>query len=294
MAEAAEDFVSRLKAVFALGRIPNLPTIWSNCLAGWLLGGGGNLDILLRVCSGISLLYLGGTFMNDASDTEFDKQFRPERPIPSGLIRERTVWLFSIAFLCIGSVILSQISSDISKLALLLLCLIILYNATHKFITFSPVLIGLCRMFIYLISAAGGVNGLNGLTLWSALALASYVMGLSWIAKSESNHASLPRYIIIPLFVPIILAIIVNDGEYFARGLLAIIVVVIWILRSVLKLSDFSPQSKVSVVTSLLAGIVLIDLLAVAGIDLHLSKYLVIFPLLFILTLFLQKLFPAT
>jgi hypothetical protein len=37
-----QDSVRKLRTLLVLGRVSNLPTVWSNCLAGWWLGGGGN------------------------------------------------------------------------------------------------------------------------------------------------------------------------------------------------------------------------------------------------------------
>ena len=82
-----------VRALVILGRVSNLPTVWSNCLAGWVLGGGGftgdEPGRVLLLGAGATLLYLGGMFLNDAWDAPFDRQHRPERPIPSGAIRER-------------------------------------------------------------------------------------------------------------------------------------------------------------------------------------------------------------
>ena len=47
-------------------------------------------------------------------------------------------------------------------------------------------------------------------------------------------------------------------------------------------------------VSALLAGIVLVDLLAVAGIPTEFAEYLAVFPLLFIAALALQRFVPAT
>src|SRR6185436_16123053 len=85
-----------------LGRVSNLPTVWSNCLAGWLLGGGGEVKRLLVLSLGASLVYLGGMFLNDAFDAEFDQQHRSERPIPSGAIRVEVVWRWGLAWLAAG------------------------------------------------------------------------------------------------------------------------------------------------------------------------------------------------
>ena len=64
-----------LRTLLLLGRISNLPTVWSNCLAGWILGGGGTALRLALLCLGASCLYIAGMFLNDAFDAEFDRQF---------------------------------------------------------------------------------------------------------------------------------------------------------------------------------------------------------------------------
>src|SRR5213075_1303788 len=86
-----ELLMSFLRTFLILGRVSNLPTVWSNCLAGWWLGGGGNSGMLPFLFAGVTLLYLGGMFLNDAFDVEFDRQHREERPIPSGRISLATV-----------------------------------------------------------------------------------------------------------------------------------------------------------------------------------------------------------
>ena len=69
-----------LRTLLILGRASNLPTVWSNCLAGWLLGGGGAPESFSLLILGSTLLYLAGMFLNDALDVQFDRQYRPERP----------------------------------------------------------------------------------------------------------------------------------------------------------------------------------------------------------------------
>ena len=69
--------VSQLRTLLVLGRVSNLPTVWSNCLAGWWLGGAGNFGKLPFLFLGMSLLYTGGMYLNDAFDEEFDRLRRP-------------------------------------------------------------------------------------------------------------------------------------------------------------------------------------------------------------------------
>src|SRR5438046_9326024 len=71
------------RTLLILGRVSNLPTVWSNCMAGWLLGGGGTVWILVVICLGATCLYLGGLFLNDAFDVEFAREYRQARRIPS-------------------------------------------------------------------------------------------------------------------------------------------------------------------------------------------------------------------
>ena len=95
-------FPPLLHTLLILGRVSNLPTVWSNCLAGWWLSGGGNFWKLPFLLSGMSALYTGGMFLNDAFDADFDRQRRTSRPIPSGTISADTVWLLGWAWLALG------------------------------------------------------------------------------------------------------------------------------------------------------------------------------------------------
>ncbi len=53
---------------------------------------------------GVSALYLGGMFLNDAFDVDYDRQQRPERPIPSGAMTVPVVWAWGMALLVLGAV----------------------------------------------------------------------------------------------------------------------------------------------------------------------------------------------
>src|ERR1700678_2876396 len=92
----------RLRTLLVLGRVSNLPTVWSNCLAGWWLSGGQNYWKLPLLLLGTSSLYTAGMFLNDAFDTEFDRQRRPSRPIPSGAITLDRVWVWGWTMLAVG------------------------------------------------------------------------------------------------------------------------------------------------------------------------------------------------
>src|SRR5690349_2325781 len=113
------------RTLLILGRVSNLPTVWSNCLAGWLLSGGGRTKEFWWMTLGATLLYTGGMFLNDAFDAAFDAQHRRERPIPSGAIALKTVWQLGLALLGIGAAILILQGNTTGTLAVVLLVCIL-------------------------------------------------------------------------------------------------------------------------------------------------------------------------
>src|SRR2546425_7852286 len=124
------------RALLVLSRASNLPTVWSNCLAGWLLGGGGDPKTFALLGVGASFLYTGGMYLNDAVDAQFDTRYRRERPIPSGAIQAQTVWLFSAGWLAAGGLILAMIGRTTFALSLILITCIIIYDLVPKLIAF--------------------------------------------------------------------------------------------------------------------------------------------------------------
>ena len=174
------------RTLLVLGRTSNVPTVWSNCLAAWWLSGGGPPGRLFWVLAGSTLLYTGGMFLNDAFDAEFDRRHRPERPVPSGSIPLNEVWFYGVCWLILGLFCVVWINSTTAVLSLCLVVTILVYDAIHKLITFAPILMALCRFFLFLMASSAGYSGVTGLALWSAIVLAAYIIGLSYLARRES------------------------------------------------------------------------------------------------------------
>jgi 4-hydroxybenzoate polyprenyltransferase len=246
------------------------------------------LESFLRLTLGATSLYLGGMFLNDACDVVFDREHRPERPIPGGLFSVREVWFWGGCWLLLGILCLALSQPVAFLLTACLTASILLYNATHKTVSFAPVLMGICRGILFLLAALAGVQGMDGYALWAAVTLGAYVAGLSWLPRAQRAPGWLRHWPVALLLVPVLLALLVNDGDYRQRGWLLAGVLVLWIVRS-LRLG--MPERSM---VSLLAGIVLVDLLAVTGVDPENARYLVAFPGLFLLTLILQRFVPAS
>jgi 4-hydroxybenzoate polyprenyltransferase len=285
--------MSLWRTLLILGRVSNVPTVWSNCLAAWWLGGGGNDQNLGWLFAGTSLLYVGGMFLNDAFDVDFDRQFRRERPIPSGRISERSVWTIGLGTAGSGSMLLLPLGIQTASFGLALLLCILLYNAIHKAVTFSPVFMGFCRFLLYLTAASTGASGITGTSwaLWCGLALMGYVTGISYLARRESARGPEQYWPILLLVMPIIVALIMNTNEFRQPALLLSAILGLWMLRS-LRYTFWSSVPHVSrTVSHLLAGIVFVDWLAVPDVPREISA---VFLGLFLLSLLLQRFVPAT
>ena len=71
-----------------LGRVSNLPTVWTNALAGVALAGASPWQwAVLPAALGLSLAYLGGMYLNDAFDSAIDAR---ERAVLTAWIPEGT------------------------------------------------------------------------------------------------------------------------------------------------------------------------------------------------------------
>ncbi len=280
-----------LRTLLLLGRTSNLPTVWSNCLAGWWLGGGGNIYRLIPLLVGATLLYLGGMFLNDAFDARFDSQHRRERPIPSGAIPVKAVWQIGFGMLAAGLVMLFSFGLTTGILGVLLVGCILLYDAIHKVITLSPILMAGCRLLLYVIAASTGAAGVTGWAVWCGLAMAAYIVGLSFLARKESTGVTANYWPVFFLLVPIFLAVLMNVNGYRSNAWLLSAVLGLWLARS-LRFAFMAAERNIGrTVSHLLAGIVFVDLLAVVDIS---RGFALVFIALFLLSLLFQRFIPAT
>ena len=317
-----------LRTLLILGRVSNLPTVWSNCLAGWLLAGGGAWSRFAVLCGGASLLYIGGMFLNDACDVRFDTAHRKERPIPSGDIPARAVWLLSAVLLLGGGLLLAPLGTVTAIIALGLVLCIVAYDLVHKRTALAPLLMAGCRFLLYLVAGSAALGGISAKLLWCAGALAAYIVGLSFIARRESTHARVNLHCLPLLLLPVAVAVLVNDTTTLVRVVPFCVVAWAWLGWSLYPLlanakgarvcdpqhatsRDSVAQSEAErdariaagrrpalqgqaigrAVSALLAGIVLVDMLAVQGGG---GMMPLVFLGLFASALILQRTIPAT
>lgn len=182
---------SRLLIYLRLGRVSNLPTVWTNVLAGVVLAGR-PLDspALLPLLLAFTLFYMGGMFLNDAFDRERDAHEQPERPIPSGLINPSEVFGVGYGLLSLGLLMLVALGGrnnwQLAAAGTILASLIVLYDYRHKGYTWAPLLMGLCRALVYLAAALAVTGTLAPPVVVGAGLLLGYVLMLTWLARQPS------------------------------------------------------------------------------------------------------------
>jgi hypothetical protein len=280
-----------LRALLALSRVSHLPTVWSNCLAGWWLGGGGNFAKLPLLFLGVSALYTGGMFLNDAFDADFDRQRRAERPIPSGAISLPAVWRWGLGWLGLGALCLTAVGRTTGMLTLVLLLCIIIYDATHKVVTASPWLMGACRFWVYVIAASAGAGSVNGGPIWCGVALSLYVAGLGYLAQHESSRGRVSYRPLVMLAAPIVFAMFMNSAEYRVPAMWLSLVLALWIALCVRTIFQAGEANVGHIVSGLFAGIVFVDWLAIAPLCPQWLRFTLL--ILFGATLSLHRFVPA-
>ena len=183
-----------LTTALRLGRVSNLPTVWTNVLVGSLLSGGSLFDARLPLLLlALSLFYVSGMFLNDAFDREFDAVHRPQRPIPAGQVSARQVFLIGSGLLALGLAGVAAASRGPDGLpswpalasGAALAGAILFYNAHHKGNPLSPLVMGLCRVLVLLTAAFSVAAVPPTAVMLAAVALLCHLIGLTYIAKQE-------------------------------------------------------------------------------------------------------------
>jgi 4-hydroxybenzoate polyprenyltransferase len=180
-----------------LARVSNLPTVWTNVLAG-LIVSGANLDVFVPLASAASLFYTGGMFLNDAFDASIDARERPERPIPAGDIARGEAFAAGAALLMAGegALLLTPHRAPAMVWGAVLAAAIVFYDFRHKQQAYGPVIMGLCRALVYVVAAAAA-GALGSAIALPVVLMWSYVIAVTEVAKRAGPRAG----VVVPLMI---------------------------------------------------------------------------------------------
>jgi UbiA prenyltransferase family len=177
----------RLSTLLRLGRISNIPTVWTNVLAGSVIAGGDwNPGRIALIMLAMTTFYVGGMYLNDFFDREIDARERPGRPIHAGEIRAGTVSSIGFGLLATGVALMIPFGLPATIWGALLAAVIVLYDVWHKGNVLSPIVMGTCRALVYIGTGAALAGSTSTATMIGAVALASHVAGITYAAKQES------------------------------------------------------------------------------------------------------------
>ncbi len=209
--------MSQMKTWMTVGRVSNLPTVWTNTLAAALLASSaGALAppsslVWILLLAMLSLLYLAGMLLNDLLDADWDLQHHNPRPITLGLVSRRQVrlaaWLALLlaAAAALGLIrLIEQPHWLLASVTLLVGC-ILGYNLLHKKYAHSVWLMGACRSTLYLTAAASLAMPTQPIWL-CALLLGVYISGLTYLARQEHLNQLLSRLPLVLMLSPLALA----------------------------------------------------------------------------------------
>ena len=283
-----------LRSWLVLGRVSNLSTLWANSLCAWILGGGGELNSLLIIIAGLSLLYVGGMYLNDYCDVKFDHQYRPERPIPSGKIKRSTVFVATMLLFVAGTGLIVWASQESLLYCGILLVLIIAYNLIHKFTVIGVPLMAACRTGVYLLVGSATVAGITP-SIWGAgVLMFFYVLGITSLARNESTSLKASAVGYAFLMIPMIGALYVAGPPYEKLFPLSFCLAALWMAMTFSRARSSGTFIVGKTIGPLLAGICLIDLAILNS--MHLVSFLTmgLFLGFFALALLAQRYVPAT
>jgi 4-hydroxybenzoate polyprenyltransferase len=287
---------SRLQAVLAMLRPPNLPTAWADVLLGyWMIQWEepwGKPAVLAALLVASSCLYLAGMVWNDVFDVDVDRRERPDRPIPSGDVSLSFARMLAtvLTLVGIGAAVFAGIAPLVVALALT--AAILFYDAFAKNYPFGPLAMGLCRALNVLLGASlalpaildisgtppklfFGPHSLVWTTFWWSFPLGNglYIAGATLLAKQEATTSRRTRLAAAALVMAAGLGVHAwslsripgLDSSVWIVGAVAALMVGMRVLRAI---ADPSPRVVQTAVGSAIVSLIMIDaalLLAVQG-----------------------------
>jgi hypothetical protein len=261
MSAAAAWRIPSPGALLRLGRVSNLPTVWTNVLAGTALAGGEVLGTGAALIA-MTLFYVGGMALNDAFDRAIDARERPSRPIPAGELSSTFAFAAGLAALGGGVGLMAWMGPRPGLAGLALAAAVVLYDAYHKGNPFSPLLMGLCRALVVIGAALAAVGAAPLLVLIGAGCVCAHVVGLTYAAKQESLDRVGRLWPLAALALPLILTLPALAMPLAVVLWLALAVADAWAVRSLARRA--TPGAVPRAVAALIAALALLDALLAA------------------------------
>ncbi|MHC4999003.1 MAG: UbiA family prenyltransferase [Planctomycetota bacterium] len=206
------EIQEKIFAWLQLFRLPNLFTVPGDVLAGFLLAGlatrntdYGYKSLLFGMGASVCV-YCAGLLQNDYCDRKQDATFRPDRPIPAGLISADSVLGVAMVMFMLG--LLSSWAAGAFPLivCVAMVCSVISYNClTKKIPLLGAMNMGLCRGLNLLLGASvlgpAGIENQTILVLAGFLALYIYTLSLIAYDEQKPNELGIGRWLLLLIMI---------------------------------------------------------------------------------------------
>ena len=193
-----------LRAWLQLVRLPNLLSVPGDPWVGLALAGvvtgvlPGPVSFVFAALTSLCL-YAAGLVLNDLHDEAFDREHRPERPLPSGRVSRIAAARLCPSLTALGVLCALPLGRPAFLAALLLAALVYAYNLVFKGDRLrASVCMGLCRGCSLLVGAAAVGGGLA--VIVAAAAVTVYIAAVTWIAAGENRAQTLDHVVLVPAY----------------------------------------------------------------------------------------------
>ena len=232
------------------------------------------------------------------ADAEIDAKERPERPIPSGQVSKDTVFAWGFGLLATGLMLLIWIGRSFPDSTgmwpaiggLGLAATIVTYNRNHKGNPISPVIMGLCRVFVYITTGLCFTLMLGQPVLVGCLLILAYLIGLTYTAKQENLGHVKNLWPLLFLGAPVVYGGVLATDNLDLLPFWSLFTV--WVLVALFFVKRRGPGDIPRAVVSLIAGMCLLDALLIASTGQLYFAGIAVGG--FVLTLIFQKFIPGT
>ncbi|MER9227055.1 UbiA family prenyltransferase [Mesorhizobium sp. M0664] len=254
--------IPALSTLVRLGRISNLPTVWTNAVAALTISGSTRPEQLVLLLPAMTTFYVGGMYLNDFFDRTIDARDRPGRPIDAGEITAGAVCIVGFGLLMAGVALMIPFGPAAAACGVVLATIIVLYDVWHKGNPLSPIIMGLCRALVYVGIGVAMAGTLSTALSIGALALALHVAGITYAAKQEELNRIGHLWPLLMLAAPLLAALPAANSWLVVVALVLLLAVDASAIR--LLASRPGPRAVPLGVSRLIAAISLVDAVAVA------------------------------
>jgi len=239
--------LSNWEAWVQILRVSNAPTIISNVLVGIALAIQSHnieyshlknpppLDFIkpaLIVSIILLCIYFGGMILNDAFDVSLDKERRPERPIPQGIITAKTAWSTGLCLLAVSILFSLRINVETIVSTCMLSACVLLYTFLHHRMISSIVLMGVCRALVYVTAFTAFFSIFPTQLIGYCIAIAVYTGLLTCIGKSEHLNNSKNTLLLCLMYLNAIIPAFLF-GSAFSLHWFVLFVFICWITLAI-------------------------------------------------------------